>query len=52
LNVQLELDRLDPLAEWRLLHAKPLGSTGNVPCLCDGNKLPEMSKLHAISNSI
>jgi hypothetical protein len=52
LNVKLELDRLDPLAEWRLLHAKPLGGASDVPLLCDGNKLPEMSKLHAISNSI
>ena len=52
LNVKLAFDRLDPLAERRLLHAQPLGSASDMPFLCDGNKLLKMSKLHAISNSI
>jgi hypothetical protein len=37
------------MAERRLLNAEPLGGTGDVPFLSDGDEIAKMTKLHAIS---
>jgi|SRR6476469_4451633 hypothetical protein len=47
LDIEFQLDRLDPLAERRLLHAKPLSGPRDVSFLRDGDELPEMPKLHS-----
>lgn len=46
LNIKFALNRFDPLAERRLLHAKAFGSPRDMAFLCDGDEIPEMSKLH------
>jgi hypothetical protein len=47
LDIEFQLDRLDPLAERRLLHAEPLGSPRDMSLFRDGDELPEMSELHS-----
>jgi hypothetical protein len=39
----------DLMAERWLLNAEPLGGTGDVPFLSDGDEIAKMTKLHAIS---
>jgi hypothetical protein len=46
LNVKFALNRFDPLAERRLLHAEAFGGSRDMSFLCDGDEIPEMSKLH------
>src|SRR5262245_26621210 len=46
LNVKLAFTRLDPLAERRLLHAKPLGGPRNVPFFGNRNEIPEVLEFH------
>ena len=48
LDVELGLERLDLLAERRLLHAQPLGRPGDMLLLGDGDEIAEMTQLHAI----
>ena len=48
LRIKLALDRLDALAERRLLHAKPLGGTRDVPFLGDGDEIPKVPELHSV----
>src|SRR5437868_5592683 len=45
LHIKFALDRLDLLAERRLLHAEPLGGSGDVPFLRNYNEITEMSQL-------
>jgi len=46
LNVEFAFDRLDPLTEWRLLHAEPLGGARDVPFLCDRDEIAEVPEFH------
>jgi hypothetical protein len=46
LDVELALDHLDLLAQWRLLHAEPFGGARDVLFLRDGDEVPEMPQLH------
>ena len=49
LNIKFALDRLDALAERRLLHAEPFGGPRDMSFFsffCNGDEIPEMSKLH------
>src|SRR3981189_3753127 len=41
-DIELALDRLDPLAQWRLLHTEPLGRAGDVSFLGHGDEMPQM----------
>ena len=46
LNIEFAFDRFDPLAERRLLYAKPFGSPRDMSFFCDYDEIPEISKLH------
>jgi hypothetical protein len=46
LNIKLALNCFDPLAERRLLHAEAFGGSRDMSFLCDGDEIPEVSKLH------
>src|SRR3954468_23196080 len=46
LDIELGLDRLDPLAERWLLHTEPLGCPGNVSLFGDNDEVPKVSQLH------
>src|SRR3546814_8255858 len=49
LHLQLGLQRLDLLAERRLLHAKALGGAGHVPLLGYGDAVAQMAQVHGLS---
>jgi hypothetical protein len=46
LHIKFTLNRLDPLTEGGLLHAKALRSPRDVLFLGDGDEIPEVSQLH------
>jgi hypothetical protein len=46
LDAELGFDRLDPLAERRLLHAEPLGGSCDVAVLGNGHELTEVPQLY------
>src|SRR5215813_3520909 len=49
LRVKFAFQRLDLLAEGRLLHAEPLSGARDVPFLGYCNEIPEVPEFHAIS---
>jgi hypothetical protein len=51
LDVELGFDCLDPLAERRLLHAQPLGSSRDVALLGNGHELTEVPQLYSHTES-
>lgn len=46
LDIELGLDRLDPLAERWLLHTEPLGCPRNVSLFGDSDEVTKMSQFH------
>jgi hypothetical protein len=46
-HAQLALQRLDLLAQRRLLHAQPLGGAGHVAGLGDGDEVAQCTHVHA-----
>jgi hypothetical protein len=48
LNIKLAFDRFDPLAERRLLHAKPFGGACDMSFLRDRDEIPEILQVHCI----
>jgi hypothetical protein len=46
LHIEFAFDRLDPLTEWRLLHAELLGSARDVPFLGDRDEIAEVPEFH------
>ena len=46
LDVELPFERLDLLAERRLLHLKPFGSTRDVALLGDGDEIAKVAQFH------
>src|SRR3954451_20384783 len=47
LDIEFQLDRLNPLAQRRLLHPEPLGGSRDMCFFRDRDELPEMSELHS-----
>ncbi len=47
LHVEVLLDRLDLLAERRLLHSEPLGGPGDVSFLGNGDEVSELPQVHS-----
>ena len=46
LNIKFAFDRLDPLTEWWLLHAKPLRGPRDVTFLSNRDEIPEVPQFH------